>query len=55
MEEDQGTFKYAGPQYVFDIGRSADTAFCMKCALRSCCNDPILWRTELGGLSAAHG
>jgi len=31
MEEDQGTFKYAGPQYVFDIGRSADTAFCMKC------------------------
>jgi hypothetical protein len=35
MEEDQGTFKYAGPQYVFDIGRSADTAFCMKCALRT--------------------
>jgi len=32
FEEDRDAFAYEGPKYLYDIGRNADTQFCMKCS-----------------------
>lgn len=32
FEEDEGSYVYDGPKFLYDIGRDADTQFCKKCS-----------------------